>query len=213
MIRVMPGRSGDPTTAHEAPSATGGRAVSIRGYAIALAMACAATPASTGAEPGRPAHERTTLHSRSDGAGITTYWGEGASYEIVGPGMTVFFMRRGDGKLGPPMIRVAYVGDSWIHAESVTFTVGERVYGPFDDVYSTPTRTRVGPSLVVEALMFPVDSDEKWRMVEGIGEAAELGRPVVFVFDGDTRYGIEVDRDSKRATGSAIDGFRQLQSH
>ena len=60
--------------------------------------------------------------------------------------------------------------------------------------------------------MFPVDSDEKWRMVEGIGEAAELGRPVIFVFDGDTRYGIEVDRASKRATGSAIEGFRQLQS-
>jgi len=175
-------------------------------------MACVVTTAATGAEQGLPMHERTTLQSRSDGKGITTYWGEGASYEIVGPGMTMFFMRRDDGKLGSPMIRVAYVGDSWIHAESVTFTVGERIYGPFDDVYHTPTRTQVGPSLVVEALMFPVDSDEKWRMVEGIGEAAELGRPVIFVFDGDTRYGIEVDRASKRATGSAIDGFRQLQS-
>ena len=186
--------------------------MSIRGYAIALAMACAVTAAATGAESGRPVQERTTLQSRSDGKGMTTYWGEGASYEIVGPGMTMFFMRREDGKLGPPMIRVAYVGDSWIHAKSVTFTVGERIYGPFDDVYRAPTRTRVGPSLVVEALMFPVDSDETWRMVEGIGEAAELGRPVIFVFDGDTRYGIEVDRASKRATGSAIDGFRQLQS-
>ena len=45
--------------------------------------------------------------------------------------------------------------------------------------------------------MVPVDSDEKWRMVEGIGEAAELGRPVIFVLDGDTRYGIEVDRASQ----------------
>jgi hypothetical protein len=186
--------------------------VSIRGYAIALAMACAVIPAATGAEAVRPVHERTTLLSRSDGKGITTYWGEGASYEIVGPGMTMFFMRREDGKLAPPMIRVAYVGDSWIHAESVTFTVGERIYGPFDDVYRKPTRTRVGPALVVEALMVPVDSDEEWRMVEGIGEAAELGRPVIFVLDGDTRYGIEVDRASKQATGSAIDGFRRLRS-
>lgn len=186
--------------------------MSIRGYAIALAMACAVIPAATGAEAGHPEHERTTLQSRSDGKGITTYWGEGANYDIVGPGMTMFFMRRDDGKLGPPMLRVAYVGDSWIHAESVTFTVGERIYGPFDDVYRKPTRTRVGPALVVEALMVPVDSDEKWRMVEGIGEAAELGRPVIFVLDGDTRYGIEVDRASKQATGSAIDGFRRLQS-
>jgi hypothetical protein len=201
--------------AYKALSTARGRVVSVRGYAtaFAVALACALTAAATRAEPGRLVHERTPLQSRSNGDGITTYWGEGASYEIVGPGMTVFFMRRDDGKIVTPMIRVTYVGDSWIHAQSVTFTVGERVYGPFDDVYSTPTRTRVGPSLVVEALMFPIDTDEKWRMVEGIGEAAELGRPVIVVFDGDTRYGIEVDRASKRATGSAIDGFRQLRTH
>ena len=85
-------------------------------------------------------------------------------------------------------------------------------YGRFDDVYRKPTRTRVGPALVVEAPMVPVDSDEKWRMVEGIREAADWAGPVIFVLDGDTRYGIEVDRASKQATGSAIDGFRQLQS-
>jgi hypothetical protein len=162
------------------------------------------------AEPKESVRASASLQSRSDGKGMTTYWGAGANYEIVGPGMTVFFLRRDDGKLVAPMVRVAYVGDAWIHAETVTFTVGERIYGPFGDGYSEPTRLRVG-SLMVESLIFPVDTEEKWRMIEGIGEAAELGRPVVLVFDGQTRYGIEVDPASKQATESAIRGFRSLQ--
>ena len=69
-----------------------------------------------------------SLESRNAGQGTTTYWGEGASYEIVRPGMTVFFLRRDDGATVPPLIRVAYVGDAWINARSVTFSVGERIY-------------------------------------------------------------------------------------
>ncbi|HTN48006.1 MAG TPA: hypothetical protein VMK32_01095 [Burkholderiaceae bacterium] len=184
----------------------------IRKSAIALvaALACAFLSCAA-AEPKLLVRDNAVLESRSDGMGMTTYWGVGASYEIVGPGITVFFLRRAEGGLVAPMIRVAYVGDAWIHAQSVTFTVGERSYGPFEDAYSRPTRLRVG-SFVVESLMLPVDTDEKWRMLEGIGEAAELGRPVVVVFDGDVPYGIEVDSASKRATESAIRGFRSLQS-
>ena len=151
------------------------------------------------------------LQSRNDGNGTTTYWGEGASYEIVRPGMTVFFLRRDDGATVPPLIRVAYVGDAWINARSVTFTVGERIYGPFPDIYDRPTRVEAGPSLFVESLLFSVDTEEKWRMLEGIGEADELGRPVVVVIDGETRYGIELDPASKRATGNVMRGIREVR--
>ena len=151
------------------------------------------------------------LQSRSDGNGTTTYWGEGASYEIIRPGMTVFFLQRDDGATVAPLIRVAYVGDAWINARSVTFTVGERIYGPFVDIYDRPTRVEAGPAVFVEALLVSVDTDEKWRMREGIGEADELGRPVVVVIDGETRYGIELDPASKRATGNVIRGFREVK--
>jgi hypothetical protein len=93
----------------------------------------------------------------------------------------------------------------------VTFTVGERIYGPFADVYDKPTRIEVGASIVVEALLFSVDTDDKWRMLEGIAEADELGRPVIVVFDGETRYGVELDSVSKRATTSVVRGFRNAQ--
>ncbi|MGZ8255425.1 MAG: hypothetical protein ACXWVT_11280, partial [Burkholderiaceae bacterium] len=115
------------------------------------------------------------LRSRADGTGTTTYWGEGANYEIVGPGVTVFFLKRDDGAVAPLMIRVAYVGDRWINVRAVTFTVGERSYGPFADLYSKPARIAAGASLVVEALLFSVDSEEKWQMLEGIADAADLG--------------------------------------
>lgn len=150
------------------------------------------------------------LQSRADGAGSTTYWGAGANYEIVGPGVTVFFLKRDDGAIVAPMIRVAYVGDHWINVRGVTFRVGERTYGPFADVYSKPARIEAGASLVVEALLFNVDSDEKWQMLEGIAEAGDLGRPVVAVFEADAPYGIELDRVAKRATGEVVRGFRDL---
>lgn len=180
--------------------------------AIAAALACAPSVAAP-IDYERATPWDASLQSRNDGKGTTTYWGEGASYEIVRPDMTVFFLRRDDGALVSPMIRVAYVGASWINADSVTFTVGERTYGPFADIYSRPTRTAVGTSLVVESLLFSVDTDEKWRMLEGISEAGELGRPVIVVFDGETRYGIELDSASKRATEKAIRGFRSVQRH
>jgi len=183
---------------------------------VTMAMAAALMCAPAAAAPidhGRATRWDASLQSRSDGKGTTTYWGKGASYEIVRPGMTVFFLRRDDGALVPPMIRAAYVGDSWIDLRSVTFTVGERTYGPFADIYSKPTRIEVGASLVVEALLFSVDTDEKWQMLEGIAEADELGRPVIVVFDGETRYGIELDPVSKRATGKVVRGFRNVQPH
>jgi len=190
-----------------------GGVVKLRTAAIAIAgaWACALVAAAP------IDHERATrwdasLQSRSDGKGTTTYWGEGASYEIVRPDMTVFFLRRDDGALVSPMIRVAYVGAAWINVRSVTFTVGERTYGPFDDIYSKPTRTAVGTSLVVESLLFSVDTDDKWRMLEGIAEADELGRPVIVVFDGETRYGVELDSISKRATNRVVRGFRKAQT-
>jgi hypothetical protein len=150
------------------------------------------------------------LHSRTDGSGTTTFWGDGASYEIAGPGMTVFFLRRGDGAVVAPMIRVAYVGDGWINVRSVRITVGERTFGPYDDLYQQPTRLQVGPALRVEALMVAVDSDDKWRMLEAIAESDGLGRPVIAVFDADAPYGIEVDRATKRATEQLVRGFRAV---
>ena len=39
---------------------------------------------------------------------------------------------------------VAYVGDRWINVRGVTFTVGERTYGPYADVYSKPARIEAG---------------------------------------------------------------------
>lgn len=152
------------------------------------------------------------LRSRADGTGTTTYWGEGANYEIVGPGVTVFFLKQDDGAPAPPMIRVAYVGDRWINVRAVTFTVGERSYGPYADLYSRPARIDAGASLVVEALIFSVDSAEKWQMLEGIAEAGDLGRPVIAVFEADAPYGIELDRASKHATSLVVRGFRDLSA-
>lgn len=180
--------------------------------AIAAALTCA-SGATAPIDHERPTRWDASLQSRSDGKGTTTYWGEGASYEIVSPGMTVFFLRRDDGALVPPMIRVAYVGDSWINLRSVTFTVGERTYGPFADIYSKPTRIAVNATIVVEALLFSVDTDEKWRMLDGIAEADELGRPVTVVLEGETRYGIELNSVSKRATEKAVHGFRSARPH
>jgi hypothetical protein len=178
--------------------------------AIAAALTCAHAVSAPIDHP-RAGRSDTPLQSRNDGKGTTTYWGDGASYEIVKPGMTVFFLRHDNGALGPPLIRVAYVGESWINLHSVTFTVGERTYGPFADIYDKPTRIEVGASIVVEALLFSVDTDDKWRMLEGIAEADELGRPVIVVFDGDTRYGVELDSVSKRATNSVVRGFRDAR--
>ena len=149
----------------------------------------------------------SALHSRTDGTGTTTFWGDGASYEIAGPGMTAFLLRRGDGAFVAPMIRVAYVGDGWINVRSVTFTVGERTFGPYDDLYQQPTRLQVGPARV-EALMFSIDSDDKWRMLEAIAESDGLGRPVIAVLDADAPYGIELDHATKRATEQLVRGFR-----
>ena len=182
----------------------------LAGAALAAGMACVFTLAPA-ADRARAAPDRQ-LQSRADGAGTTTYWGDGASYEIVGPGVTVFFLKRDDGAIVPPMIRVAYVGERWINVREVTFTVGERTYGPFADLYSKPARIEAGASLVVEALLFNVDSDEKWQMLEGIAEAADLGRPVIAVFEADAPYGIELDRATKRAISRVVRGFRDLSA-
>jgi hypothetical protein len=48
-------------------------------------------------------------------------------------------------------------------------------------------------------------------MLEGIAEADELGRPVIVVFEGETRYGVELDPVSKRATGNVVRGFRDVR--
>ena len=82
-------------------------------------------PITAGAKP--PATDwDAMLQSRTDARGATTYWGDEASYEIVGPGMTAFLLRQGRGKVSAPLIRVAYVSDHWLNVRSVTFTVGER---------------------------------------------------------------------------------------
>lgn len=174
------------------------------GAALAAVLACAALPAAHAADvpPG-------ALHSRADGKGTTTYWGDGASYEIKGPGVTVFFLKRDDGAVVPPLIRVVYVGDAWINVRGVTFTVGERTFGPYADSFDVPARLR-SDGHFVEALVLNVDSNEKWQMLEGIAEAADLGRPVVAVFEADAAYGIELDRAAKRATGSLVRGFRDV---
>jgi hypothetical protein len=176
--------------------------------AIAAATACAMGGGHAAGPPGGAG----ALRSHDDGAGTTTYWGEGANYEIVGPGVTAFFLKRHDGRFVPPMIRVAYVGDHWINVRGVSFTVGERTYGPYEDLLAKPARIEAGRSLVVEALLFNIDSAEKWQMLEGIAEAAELGRPVIAVFEADAPYGIELDRASKRATGAVMRGFRELST-
>lgn len=151
------------------------------------------------------------LESRTDAKGTTTYWGSESNYEIVGPGMTAFLLRQGGGKVSAPLIRVAYVSNHWLNVRSVTFTVGERTYGPFSDVYSKPTKVAVDGSTVVETMLFPIDSDEGWQMLEGIGEADELGRPVIMVFEGDSRYGVELDPASKRATGRVLRAYRAIK--
>lgn len=179
------------------------------GAALAAAMLCCAASGLAAEQVRTSAKE---LQSRADGTGTTTYWGEGAHYEIVGPGVTVFLLRRDDGAVAPPMIRVAYVGDQWINVRAVSFTVGERTYGPFADLYSKPARIDTGGALVVEALLFSADSDEKWQMLEGIADAADLGRPVIAVFEADAPYGIELDGATKRATGQVVRGFRDLSS-
>jgi hypothetical protein len=174
---------------------------------VATALAAlAACGAAAGAAP------EAALRSHDDGKGTTTYWGEGASFEIVGPGVTVFFLRRDDGRLVAPMVRVAYVGDRWINVRGVSFTVGERIYGPYADVYGKPSRMEAGAALVVETLLFNVDSDEKWQMLDGIAQAAALGRPVIAVFDADAPYGIELDPAAKRATERLVRGFRDASA-
>lgn len=176
--------------------------------ALAAAIACVFMGAAAADVPRHAAG----LHSRDDGRGTTTYWGPGAHYEITGPGVTVFFLRRDDGALVAPLIRVAYVGDAWINVRSVTFTVGGRSFGPFSDGYGQPARMEAGGSLVVEALVVNVDSDEKWQMLDGIAEAADLGRPVIAVFEADAPYGIELDRAAKGATRQLVRGFRDLSA-
>ena len=175
--------------------------------AIAAVATCATLAASAGQPPLQPGAE---VQSRADGQGTTTYWGEGAHYEITGPGVTVFILKRDDGASVPPLIRVVYVGDGWINIRGVRFTVGERSFGPYQDGFGKPSRIEAGNALVVEALVLNVDSDEKWQMLEGIAEASELGRPVVAVFEADAPYGIELDRAAKRATSHLMRSFRDL---
>lgn len=182
----------------------------LRTTALAIALSFVAAGAASTEKAPAPDRAVATLQSRGDGAGTTTYWGDGASFEIVGPGVTVFLLKHDDGSIVAPMIRVAYVGNGWINVRGVTFTVGERTYGPYADLYSRPTRIEAGGALVVEALMFKVDSVEKWRMLDGIAESYELGRPVVAVFEADAPYGIELDPKSKRATSQVVRGYRDL---
>lgn len=177
-----------------------GLRMALAGVVACATIAAGPAQAATGAD--------TALHSRPDGTGTTTFWGDGANYEIKGPGVTVFFLKRDDGGVVPPLVRVVYVGDAWINVRGVTFTVGERTYGPYVDGFSKPTRIDAGNGLVVEALIFNVDSREKWQMLDGIAEAAELGRPVVAVFEADVPYGIELDRAAKQATSALVRGFR-----
>jgi hypothetical protein len=176
----------------------------MRGFkaALAAAMACAclavhAVETRTGSG---------AVHSRADGRGTVTYWGEGAQYEITGPGVTVFFLERGGG-VTDRLVRVAYVGNGWINVRAVTITVGERTFGPYVDSFGKPSRIEAGQGLFVESLIFKVDSDEKWRMLEGVGEASDLGRPVIAVLEADPPYGIELDRAAKQATGHLVKTF------
>jgi hypothetical protein len=150
-----------------------------------------------------------SVEFHTDASGATTYWGRGARYEIVGPGITVFLIRRAANAPLQPVIRAVYVGQGWINMTSVTFTVGERIYGPFADVYNRPSRTQVDGNVMVEALVLAVDSDEKRRMLDAMAEADELGRPIVAVLDGDAPYGIELDRPAKRATANVVRGLRE----
>jgi hypothetical protein len=178
----------------------------MRNRLVAALAALAACAAAAGVAAEAP------LRSHDDGKGTTTYWGEGANFEIVGPGVTVFFLKRDDGRLVAPMVRVAYVGDRWINVRGVSFTVGERIYGPYADVYGKPARIEAGAALVVEAILFNVDSDEKWQMLDGIAQAAALGRPVTAVFDADAPYGIELDPAAKQATERLVRGFRNASA-
>jgi len=173
--------------------------------ALVALLACAAL---TSFAAGGADRLGASLPSHADGKGTTTFWGQGAHYEITGPGVTVFFLRRDDGTRVFPLIRVAYVGEGWINVRSVTFTVGERTYGPYSDAFGQPARIETKDALFVESLIFNVDSDEKWRMLEGIAEASELGRPVIAVLDADAPYGIELDRSAKSATSEVVRGFR-----
>lgn len=49
-------------------------------------------------------------------------------------------------------------------------------------------------------------------MLEGIADAADLGRPVIAVFAADAPDGIELDGATTRATGQVVRGFRDLSS-
>jgi hypothetical protein len=118
--------------------------------------------------------------------------------------------RRDDGAVVPPLIRVVYVGDGWINIRGVSFTVGERTFGPYADGFGKPSRVEASNALVVEALVVNVDSEEKWQMLEGIAEAADLGRPVIAVFEADAPYGMELDRASKGATSRLLRSLRDL---
>ncbi len=175
--------------------------------ALAAALACAALSA-FGAEPSQ-ASVVAGLLSRADGEGTTTYWGDGAHFEITGPGVTVFVQKREDAP-ALHLIRVVYVGNGPIHIRGVSFTVGERTFGPYADGFGRPSHVEAENGLVVEALVLNVDSDEKWQMLDGIAEASDLGRPVIAVFDADTPYGIELDGATKRATREVVRGFREL---
>lgn len=172
--------------------------------AAAAACACFAVHAADVAKRG------SSVQSHSDGKGTTTYWGEGARYEITGPGFTVFFLEREDGAVAAPLVRIAYVGDTWINVRAVTITVGERAFGPYVDGFGKPARIEAGNGLVVETLVFNVDTEEKWQLLEGVAEASDLGRPVIAVFEADAPYGIELDRAAKRATGHVLKSFREL---
>src|SRR5512132_2568569 len=102
-----------------------GRVMSIFRAALAALLAGAALSSFAAGSADRPG---ASLPSHADGKGTTMFWGQGAHYEITGPGVTVFFLRRDDGARVFPLIRVAYVGEGWINVRSVTFRVGERTY-------------------------------------------------------------------------------------
>ncbi len=174
--------------------------------AFAVLFTCVALSA-VGAEPSQASS--AGLASRADAAGTTTYWGDGAHFEITGPGVTVFVQKRDDAP-ALHLIRVVYVGNGRINIRGVSFTVGERTFGPYADGFGKPSCIEADNGLVVEALVLTVDSEEKWQMLDGIAEAAELGRPVVAVFEADAPYGIELDGATKRATRQVVRGFREL---
>ena len=65
----------------------------LRTTALAIALSFVAAGAASTEKAPAPDRAVATLQSRGDGAGTTTYWGDGASFEIVGPGVTVFLLK------------------------------------------------------------------------------------------------------------------------